>query len=200
MLAAICSFSSAFLSIVITFVLGDVLAVDKITAAISPMLSALCFWFAGAPMPDKSEGCVADWFEPAFLRGRMAAVVALLVVATLAKSFFDSGVGPVGEQGRMVKHIVGIVEVAGVMLLSFASTDARHFMVSVLYSWSSRLFWELVLSPLVQAVFCLPVLPQLFRRGCWQSPRHLRSVPSIAHGPMRARPVSAPWSFSFPKC
>ena len=133
MLAAICSFSSAFLSIVITFVLGDVLAVDKITAAISPVLSAFCFWFAGAPMPDKSEGCVADWFEPAFLRGRMAAVVALLVVATLAKSFFDSGVGPVGEQGRMVKHIVGIVEVAGVMLLSFASTDARHFMVSVLY-------------------------------------------------------------------
>ncbi len=133
MLAAICSFSSAFLSIVITFVLGDVLAVDKITAAISPMLSALCFWFAGAPMPDKSEGCVADRFEPAFLRGRMAAVVALLVVATLAKSFFDSGVGPVGEQGRMVKHIVGIVEVAGVMLLSFASTDARHFTVSVLY-------------------------------------------------------------------
>lgn len=133
MLAAICSFSSAFLSIVITFVLGDVLAVDKITAAISPVLSALCFWFAGAPMPDKSEGCVADRFEPAFLRGRMAAVVALLVVATLAKSFFDSGVGPVGEQGRMVKHIVGIVEVAGVMLLSFASTDARHFTVSVLY-------------------------------------------------------------------
>ena len=133
MLAAICSFSSAFLSIVITFVLGDVLAVDKITAAISPVLSAFCFWFAGTPMPDKSEGCVADWFEPAFLRGRMAAVVALLVVATLAKSFFDSGVGPVGEQGRMVKHIVGIVEVAGVMLLSFASTDARHFMVSVLY-------------------------------------------------------------------
>lgn len=132
MLAAICSFSSAFLSIVITFVLGDVLAV-KITAAISPMLSALCFWFAGAPMPDKSEECVADRLEPAFLRGRMAAVVALLVVATLAKSFFDSGVGPVGEQGRMVKHIVGIVEVAGVMLLSFASTDARRFMVSVSY-------------------------------------------------------------------
>ena len=132
MLVAICAFSSAFLSIVITFVLGDVLAVDRITAAISPVLSAVCFWFAGNPAPVKPS-CIADWFELTFTRGRMVAVVALLVVATLAKSFFDSGVGPVGEQGRMVKHIVGIVEVAGVMLLSFASTDARHFTVSVLY-------------------------------------------------------------------
>ena len=117
----VCAFGSALASIVLTFVLSDMFVLGDMAAALYPLgagaglyaaarpLENMAFADGASPTPQSKTDWSGFWSQ-----GRVAALIGVLVLATLLKSladsaFYDSGL-------RMVKHLVGILELSLILV------------------------------------------------------------------------------------
>ena len=117
----VCAFGSALASIVLTFVLSDMFVLGDAAAALYPLGAGAGLYAAarllknmpsadGAlPTPQGKTGRGGFWS-----RGRVAALIGVLVLATLLKSLADSAFYDPGL--RMVKHLVGILELSLILV------------------------------------------------------------------------------------
>lgn len=117
-----CVLASVLASIVVTFVFSDVFGMGDAVAALYPPLAGSCLCAAGLMFGD-GVGDGSDHFDflwPAaarnafWVRGRAASLVGVLVLATLLKALADLAF--LDEGLRMVKHLVGILELSLILV------------------------------------------------------------------------------------
>lgn len=135
-------FGSCFLSIIMTFALFDVMELTHAISVVSPCCAAGGLLVAGrcaaidGPAGAGSARAGCSGARPVSARSvdaRLAVLAVLLALATMLKAYCDQALGSVSGADRLVKHFVGIAELAAILMLAYTSQRADRFAAAVIY-------------------------------------------------------------------
>jgi DNA-binding CsgD family transcriptional regulator len=125
-----CVFGSAFLSIMLTFVLSDLFSANFVILAVaSPFCSAISLFLVA-----RNESCAGlSGAEETSLRPKLILLVCLFAASVIAKCICDIGIVSDGGSDRILKHFISSIEIAALLLLAWSSRDLDGFMTSAQY-------------------------------------------------------------------
>ena len=123
----VCALASCFLSIVVTFVFADLMGLSHALPIMSPAFAFILLALLerkATPVLSEPDGGVP---EQGIARFDCLGVVVLLGLATLLKGLCDGGIFWEDAGVRMVKHFVGIAELAAMLALAYLCKRIERF-------------------------------------------------------------------------